>query len=281
MNYRQLYRKGSEILLQGEVPDAELDARLLLEFVCRITRNDLLVHGDRECELALENRYLEMIEKRKKRIPLQQLTGQQDFMGLTFKVDENVLVPRPDTEILVEEVMKDLHGGMRILDLCTGSGCILISLLHYSNECSGVGVDISDKALKVAAENAQMLVPEEDYLFLQSDLYEKVEGKFDLLVSNPPYIPSKVVDTLMPEVREHEPRIALDGSEDGLLFYRKIMEGCRDHLNPGAAIFFEIGFDQADQVSKLLEESGCLEIRVVQDYAGLDRVVTGIWTGGR
>lgn len=277
MTYRDLYRMGCS-QLEG-IPDGDLDARLLLEHVCGTARNDLLVHGDREVTCEKQESYLEMIFRRTQRIPLQQITGQQDFMGMTFRVDENVLIPRQDTEILVEEVLRDLHGGSRILDLCTGSGCILISLLRYSNECVGVGTDISKKALEIARRNALELIPEESYQFLESDLFEKVEGKFDILVSNPPYIASAAVDGLMPEVRDHEPRIALDGREDGLYFYRRILGECPAHLLGGATVFFEIGYDQAEAVSGLMREAGFYEIRVIKDYADLDRVVCGIWRG--
>lgn len=279
MTYQQLYRMGADRLEQAGVPDSALDARLLLEHVCHITRNDLLVHGDRECDPARQEEYRELLERRSQRIPLQQLTGQQNFMGLDFMVNEHVLVPRSDTEILVEEVMKDLHMGARILDLCTGSGCILISLLHYSNECEGVGVDLSPEALEVARRNAATLIPEKQYTFLESDLFEKVTGKFDVLVSNPPYIPSAVVETLMPEVKDHEPRMALDGMEDGLFFYRKILKECPAYLYGGATVFLETGYDQAQAVSELMEENGFYEIRVIKDYAGLDRVVCGILKG--
>lgn len=279
MTYQEMYRLGTERLKQAQVPDYQLDARLLLEYVCEITRSDLLAHGDTRCDEAKVQRYTEVLEERAKRIPLQQITGRQDFMGLSFQVSDRVLIPRQDTEILVEEVMKDLHGGMRILDVCTGSGCILVSLLHYSNDCQGVGVDISTEALEVAKKNAAGLVPEKEYLFLHSDLLEKVTGKFDVLVSNPPYIPSSVVDTLMPEVREHEPRIALDGMEDGLFFYRRILKECPEHLFIGAQVYFEIGHDQGEAVSELMRTAGCTEVRIVKDYSGLDRVVCGIWKG--
>ncbi len=277
MTYREAYQKGKTFL--EEVPEGDLDARLLLEFVCGTSRSDLLAHGDREVSREEQERYLELVSRRKSRIPLQQITGQQDFMGMTFQVDENVLIPRQDTEILVEEVLRDLHGGSRILDLCTGSGCILISLLKYSNECTGVGTDISGKALETARRNAAELIPEEAYQFLESDLFERVEGKFDVLVSNPPYIASAVIEDLMPEVRDHEPRAALDGGEDGLCFYRIILRECPAHLFGGASVFFEIGCDQADAVAGLMREAGFVEIRAVKDYAGLDRVVCGIWKG--
>lgn len=279
MTYQQLYANGKRILGEAGVPESDLDARLLLEFACEITRSDLLAHGDREASKEQEDLYQELLAKRSRRIPLQHLTGTQDFMGLSFVVNENVLIPRQDTEILVEEVMKDLHAGCSILDLCTGSGCILISLLNYSNECHGVGVDLSGKALEVARENAGRLIPDKDCTFLEGDLFENVEGKFDVLTSNPPYIPSKVVDGLMPEVREHEPRMALDGQEDGLHFYRRILKECPPYLNGGANVFFEIGHDQGEAVSILMREAGFMEIKIIQDYAGLDRVVTGVWVG--
>lgn len=279
MTYWELYRTGAERLEEAQVPDSALDARLLLEFVCRITRSDLLVHGDRECKEEDRERYLELIGERRKRIPLQQITGRQDFMGMTFQVNENVLIPRQDTEILVEEAMKGLHGGFRILDLCTGSGCILISLLRYSHGCSGVGADISPDALEVARENARNLIPEEQALFLESDLFEKIEGKFEILVSNPPYIASGILETLMPEVRDHEPVIALDGKKDGLYYYREIIKKCPEYLCGGAGVYLEIGYDQAAAVSELMRDAGFCGIRVVKDYAGLDRVVCGVWKG--
>lgn len=280
MTIQQLYEWGRKSLEEAGVPDSGVDARLLLEFACQISRSDLFVHGDRVPETQQEETYRGMIQKRSQRIPLQHLTGEQDFMGLTFRVNENVLIPRQDTEILVEEILKDMHGGMRILDICTGSGCILISLLNYSNECQGVGVDLSKEALEVARENAATLIPEEDCVFMESDLLEKVEGKFDVVVSNPPYIASDVIETLMPEVREHEPRMALDGREDGLYFYRRIIKESQPFLNGGAKMFFEIGFDQGEAVRNMMEESGFLEVNVMKDYAGLDRVVSGTWHSG-
>lgn len=274
MNYREAFETGKGALAAAGIEEAELDARLLLEEICGTDRNTLLVHGDRnvtEEELA---QYKEMLEKRSAHIPLQQIIGRQSFMGLDFYVDENVLIPRQDTELLVEEALQGLHDGMRILDMCTGSGCILLSLLKYSNDCEGIGADISEEALKVAERNRVQLGLE-NAAFIRSDLFEAVEGKFDLLVSNPPYICSDVIDTLMPEVREHEPRQALDGSADGLHFYRRILAECRAYLKPGGMLLFEIGYDQGEAVKRLMEENGFLEVEVKKDYGGLDRVVLG------
>lgn len=263
------------MLQSAGIEEAECDARLLLEYSCKISQSDLLAHGDRTAEPQDQAAYEDLLARRSSRIPLQLLTGVQEFMGLEFAVNGHVLIPRQDTEILVEEALRDLHDGMRILDMCTGSGCILISLLRYSNGCQGVGADVSRRALEVARENAGRLLEAGRAEFIQGNLFENVQGKFDLIVSNPPYIPRGVIETLMPEVREHEPRLALDGGEDGLFFYREILAKSGDYLYGGGRIFFEIGCGQAAEVSSLMEQAGFLDINVVKDYAGLDRVVYG------
>ena len=275
MEYQEIYRWGVLQLQEVGIEEAALDARLLLENICGTSRNDLLAHGKKEVPEEQHQSYVDCISKRKAHIPLQQIIGYQEFMGLTFKVTPDVLIPRQDTEILVEEVMRYLHDGMRILDVCTGSGCILLSLLHYSNDCEGTGCDISKEALVIAEENARLL--SEEAVFIQSDLFEHVEGKYEFIVSNPPYIPTEVIPTLMEEVREHEPIAALDGREDGLYFYRRIIKEAGKFLCPGGMLFFEIGFDQAESVSRLMEEAGFLEVTVCKDFAGLDRVVHGVY----
>ena len=280
MTYLSLHNSGKEILENSGVDEAALDARLLLEYVCGTDRNTLLAHPEREVsedEAALYNR---LIEKRAMRIPLQHITGIQSFMGLDFKVSPDVLIPRADTEVLVEEVMRELHDGMRLLDMCTGSGCILISLLKYSNDCSGTGTDISEAALKLAEENARSIIPEklESIRFKQGDIFEalKDDEKYDIIVCNPPYIESLVVDSLQPEVKEHDPRIALTDFGDGLSFYRRIIPGAKKFLNGGGRLYFEIGYDQGDAVSRLMQENDYMNIEVIKDYGGNDRVVYGI-----
>lgn len=283
MTYREFYEYGKQKLVAAGIEEAALDARLLLEYICRTDRNELIIHADRERSSIEEQFYKTVIEKRASHIPLQHITGEQEFMGLSFQVNAHVLIPRQDTEILVEEAMRYLGDGMRILDMCTGSGCILLSLLKYSNECEGVGIDISREALKIAQENAQRL--QLDAVFLEGDLFlplknfkseRTLDTLFDMIVSNPPYIETRIIDTLMPEVRLHEPLGALDGGEDGLYFYRKIVAKAPKYMRKGAYLFLEIGCAQAQAVTVLMQAAGFVRIQVLKDYAGLDRVVFGM-----
>ena len=273
MNRKEAYELGISRLADAGIEEAKSDTLLLLDGICHVTRNDILLHGEEVLEDGLTQAYLEALTKRCERIPVQYITGVQNFMGLDFMVNENVLIPRFDTEILVEEVMKNLHDGFSILDMCTGSGCILLSLLHYSNECKGVGVDVSEAALTVAKSNCDKLGL--NATFIQSDLFANVSGKYDIIVSNPPYIKSDVIPTLMEEVKGHEPMLALDGMEDGLFFYRKIVDESPEYLNGGGMLFFEIGYDQGEDVSLLMTDAGFKDVKVIKDYAGLDRVVFG------
>lgn len=278
MNRKEAYETGIRTLTGAGITEAKTDTILLLEGICHVDRNDIYVHGEQELSAEAEKLYVEALKKRTEHVPVQQITGMTNFMGLTFGVNEHVLIPRFDTEILVEEVLKELQDGNHILDLCTGSGCILLSLLHYSNDCMGTGVDISALALTVAERNAKALALSAEWL--ESDLFENVKDQYDIIVSNPPYIKTRVIETLMPEVKEHEPMLALDGKEDGLFFYRRIIEESTAYLNGGGRLFFEIGYDQGEEVSSLMKQKGYQEVKVVKDYAGLDRVVSGILFGG-
>lgn len=276
MKYKELYAYGSDRLKKAGIAEAALDARLLLEHVCHTDRNDLLLHGDKEIAEEQQENYVNCIRRRTAHEPLQYITGEQEFMGLTFEVNPQVLIPRQDTETLVEETMRILHDGMNILDMCTGSGCILLSLMKYSNNCSGIGADISEEALKVARRNAERLQIE-DVRFMQSNLFDKIEERFDVIISNPPYIKSGVIPELMEEVRDYEPIGALDGTENGLFFYDAIIKEAPQYLNRGGYLLFEIGCDQAEEVSVRMENAGFKAVSVVKDLAGLDRVVYGYY----
>ena len=212
MTLREAVGEGAARLEKAGVPEAELDAWYLLEWTAGVSRSHYLAYPTEALTEEQERRFLDALALREQRIPLQHITGEQEFMGLSFLVNDQVLVPRQDTELLVEEALKYLKPGMRFLDLCTGSGCILLSLLHYCPGAEGIGADLSPGALEMAEKNRDRLgLPAR---LVQSDLFEKIEGSFDLIVSNPPYIPSGAIPGLMEEVRTHEPLMALDGHED-------------------------------------------------------------------
>ena len=278
MTLKQAYEYGQEQLKNAEIDDAALDAWYLLEYVTGVSRAMYFLDMNREISLEQETKYCSYVATRAKHVPLQHITGVQEFMGLEFLVNEHVLVPRQDTEVLVECVLEDLKSGMHILDMCTGSGCILLSLLKLCgmSNVKGVGVDISEEALKVAKKNAEKL--EVNARFISSDLFCDVEGKYDVIVSNPPYIRTSVIEELKEEVKFHDPFIALDGKEDGLYFYRRIVEESPKYLIKGGKLYFEIGHDQGEDVSKLMKDAGFVDVTVKKDLAGLDRVVFGMYS---
>lgn len=277
MTLREACLYGERRLMEAGVPESGLNGWLLLEYVSGCTRSHYLAYPEEELSEKEEQDFLAALKLRCKRVPLQYITGVQEFMGHTFLVNDQVLIPRQDTELLVEETLKYLKPGMRFLDLCTGSGCILLSLLLGCPEAFGTGADISPGALKAAERNREHLGQEA--LLVESDLFEQIEGCFDVIVSNPPYIRSREIPELMDEVRIYEPLSALDGHEDGLYFYRKIAKESPSYLKAGGRLYLEIGYDQGLSVPRLLEEQGFCEIEVKKDLAGLDRVVKGIYPG--
>ena len=280
--YRELYEEGRRILEQAGLPDAALDARFLLEEVCGTNLQTLLVFPEKKVTEEEVNQYRAFVQRRKDREPTAMILGEWDFMGLTFRLNKSTLIPEQDTEVLVETALEELkrrglrEAPLRILDLCTGSGCILLSLLHELRNAGGLGTDLSEEALEAARENAVRLGLQERAAFRQGDLWEPVgDERFDLIVSNPPYVPTDVIPTLEPEVRCGEPYAALDGGEDGLVFYRRIMEEAAGHLKPSGIIIVESGFDEAAQIAALMQDQKLRGIRTVKDYGGLDRVVLG------
>lgn len=345
---------GKKILKNAGIAEADLDAWYLFEQIFGISRaqyflcareniagstaqkiavqeqhGDLLESGNAlECaELWLKEKlsaYEHALKKRAARIPLQQIIGQQEFMGLSFFVNEHVLIPRQDTETLVELVLQEQKDkDISILDMCTGSGCIAVSLKKLGGYAHVEGADISEESLKVAKRNSEEILENNDVnndavnsrteqiqnctnltnnqnkqdnseermvsevrrvsqtgvTFRRSDMFSSFRGteQFDVIVSNPPYIPSAVIEELEPEVRDHEPRGALDGTADGLYFYRILAEECAKHLTPGGHVYFETGYDQGAAVKELLDIHGFKDTRVIQDLAGKDRVVCGAW----
>ena len=273
MTYREAIDLGEKILKEAGVVDAKNDAWLLLTMVCKIDRTYYFVHMDEEIDTESMLEFKSVLKKRSERIPLQYITGEQEFMGLNFKVNSNVLVPRQDTECLVEEALKYIRPGMKVLDMCTGSGCIIVSIMKNVANVEGYGADISKQALLVAKENA--LNNHVPVTFERSDLFENITGKYDVIVSNPPYIRTNEIQGLMPEVSLFEPVEALDGKEDGLFFYRKMVKESKNYLNPNGIILFEIGCDQGADVSNMLIYAGYRNVRVIKDLARNDRGVIG------
>lgn len=273
MTFREAISFGEEKLNIAGIEDAKNDAWLLLTYVCKIDRTYYYVHMDEQMSAEQVAEYESVLNKRAEHVPLQYITGMQEFMGLPFHVNDAVLIPRQDTETLVEEALKVVRPGMKVLDMCTGSGCILISILKNVVDVEGFGYDISKQSINVAKENAKL--NNVTATFERSDLFEEVTDTFDVIVSNPPYIPTDVIGGLMPEVAMFEPMQALDGKEDGLHFYRRIIEVASNYLNPNGMLLFEIGHDQGEAVSSLMKEAGYKEVRVVKDLAENDRVVIG------
>ena len=275
MKLSELYGLFVDTLNTSGFAEAESDSRLVFEYIAGIDRVKLTLEGDRELEPGVEEKLKAALAKRLTHMPVQYITGYQNFMGLEFMVSKDVLIPRMDTETLVEEVLRLGLSNVRVLDICTGSGCILLSILKYVYGSSGVGVDISDGALGVAKANSEALGI--DATFIKSDMFENIpkDERFDIVVSNPPYIRSDVIGTLMSEVKDYEPLLALDGSEDGLKFYRIIADRAPEYLNNGGMLFLEIGYDQGAEVSALLSAAGFTDVEVIKDLSGLDRVVSG------
>ena len=273
MTYREAIETGTRILQKENIADAKIDAWYLLQMACKIDRNFYYLHEEDELTAEQQSEYESTVHKRAEHVPLQYIIGEQEFMGLKFKVNSNVLIPRQDTETLVEEALRVAKPGMRVLDLCTGSGCIIISLAKNVADISCTGSDISKQALLVAKENAK--ANEVEVEWERSDLFENISGTFDLIVSNPPYIPTGEIPGLMPEVRDFEPVDALDGKEDGLYFYRIITEKSPEYLTSDGYLYFEIGYDQGEAVSAMMRQCGYTQVEVIKDLAGNDRVVKG------
>lgn len=268
--YNELLQTAREFLNKNGVADADLDAWYLLAHVFGIDRADFFIYRNDVVSQEKALHYRMLIKKRASHIPLQYIIGRQEFMGLEFEVNENVLIPRQDTELLVEEVLK-ICQGKSVLDMCTGSGCIIVSLAKLGSIKTAVGSDISIKAIELAEKNSKRHNVKVN--FIQSDLFDSIVGSYDIIVSNPPYIKSADLKTLMPEVKDHEPRQALDAGPDGLIFYKRIIDDIKRFLNPGGYVFFEIGYDQGEAVSNMLDLSGLVDITIKKDFSDLDRIV--------
>ncbi len=257
MTIKQALTKGMIMLKSNQIDSPKLKARLLLQYVLDLKREQIIIYDNKEITQAQERAYMQNIEKLIKGIPLQHITNTQEFMKMNFYVNGDVLIPRPDTEVLVEEVIKlgKENRNPSILDLCTGSGAIAVALAKYLPNAQIYASDISKKALEIAQTNAKNNDVADRIKFIKSDLFEKFKGmKFDIIVSNPPYIRTALIKTLDAEVQK-EPMLALDGGKDGLNFYRKITEEAYPHLKFGSYLCFEIGYDQKEEVMQIIQDA--------------------------
>ena len=286
---RQLLKEGEARLAENGIENSTMEARYLLEYICDFSWAQYLMQADTEADPQEEYKFLKLIDQRCTHYPLQYIMGSADFMGIDFMVNDSVLIPRLDTEVLVETILDkaNIEGGS-FIDMCTGSGCIAVSLMVHGKYAKGMGVDISKRALDTARLNGFFNRDRwmrdgrnvDSLTWIHSNLFENLVGDdcvetFDMIVSNPPYIPAEVIETLMPEVRDHEPRLALEAADEGLEFYKKITQEAVNWLKPEGWLFYEIGCEQGEAVSQILKENGFRDIHTVKDLAGLDRVVYG------
>lgn len=290
---KELLQIGETALTKAGCSDPRIDAEILMCHLLSLTKSQLFIKYPSLLDEKTCHEYFELVDRRSTGVPVQYITGEQEFMGLSFRVNEHVLIPRQDTETLVEEVMESIkdrrqkgrsHGeNYRILDLCCGSGAIGLSLAKLVQDVKVTASDISEKALTVAKENAKGIGVEKKVKFVQGDLFASLRKglgskKYHYILSNPPYIPRNVIPSLQREVREHEPILALDGGEEGLDFYRRILAEAPDYLSKNGILFMEIGYDQGEALGRLIAESGKYQAwEIIKDLAGLDRIVKCIF----
>ncbi len=284
MTLKELYDTGTDILEDAGVDSPECDAMYLLEHVTGLDRGAYLLNKDKEVQQAVAGRYLELIDVRKRHVPYQYITGGAYFYGYRFFVDSSVLIPRLDTEVLAEKCLELLPAGGKVLDMCTGSGCIAVTIKAQRPDADVSAADISEKALEIAQKNAGSILEKNGtgtagkIKFIRSDLFENIDGgeEFDMIVSNPPYVTDDEYENLMPEVRDHEPKLALTAGREGLDIYKRLIPAAFDYLKDGGTLALEIGCSQADAVKEILSGCGFKDIRVTKDLAGLNRVVTAL-----
>ena len=275
MTNQKLMAQGVTFLKNAAVEEPEDNARRLFYHVTGLTMTTYALEMGEEANDGVLEAYRHLLEKRARHIPLQQLTGSADFYGRDFSVDDHVLIPRYDSETLIEAILPELKEGDHLLDIGTGSGCLILTLLLENETVRGLAADISDKALLKAGQNAEKWQVTDRISFIKSDLFSNIPGEYDIILSNPPYIRTDVIKGLAPEVRDHEPLTALDGGEDGLDIYRRLIPEALNHLKVGGKLFLEIGYDQGESVRQLMESAGFSEVRLIKDLGGNDRVLWG------
>lgn len=278
MNIKEIRKIAIENLIKSNIEDSNTKISILLQYLLSMSKTEIMLHENMELDETQKEEIFKCVEEIIAGKPIQYITHHQEFMGLDFYVDENVLIPQPDTEILVEEALHMINRkneNIRILDLCTGSGAIAVSIENYALDRNIIKIyasDISAEALEIARKNAILNNEETNIRFIKSNMFENINDKFDIIVSNPPYIETQTIANLSKEV-QNEPHIALDGGADGLAFYRIIAKEAKKYLNRNGWILFEIGYNQKEAVSNLLQEEKHENITCIKDLNGNDRVI--------
>lgn len=279
MKIKEALKKANQILIQNNIDEVFFKSRILLAHILNVEKEYLIIHDDEVLLSLQENEFFEKVNKLCSGVPIQYLTNSQEFMGVNFYVDKNVLIPQPDTEILVENVIsiiknlqKSCQKEITVLDLCTGSGIIGVCLKKYLQNVNVLSSDISSNALEIAKKNANLQNVKID--FIKSDLFENIDEKFDVIVSNPPYIKTDKINELSKEVK-NEPRLALDGGQDGLDFYRRIIKESTNFFRKTGYLALEIGYDQKEAVENLFKNFKYKEIKIFKDLSDIERVIIG------
>ena len=275
MNYQEIINQGSKILKLNNINSFNLDSEILLSSILRLDRSKLILNLNKKVEEKDKKSYFNFIDRRKKNEPIAYIIGYKEFWKNKFKVDNNVLIPRPDTEILVEQTLNkiDKNSSKRILDIGTGSGCVLLAILKERNKCHGIGIDISKKAIKLAKYNAKIQHIRNRIKFFNSDIDNFCRGKYDLIVSNPPYIKYFAINDLDNDIKNYEPKVALDGGIDGYSKIRLIIKKSSTLLKRKGKLILEVGLGQIRETKKILELNGFYINRVAKDLAGISRCI--------
>ena len=275
MKYQEILNEGSKILKLNDIRSYNLDSEILLSSTLKLDRSQLLLNLDKRIENQEKKFFFNFIERRSKNEPIAYITGYKEFWKSKFKVNKNVLIPRPDTETIIEQVLNelDINSSKKILDIGTGSGCIIISILNERKKCFGVGIDISKNAVKLAKYNAKIQHIDNRIKFLNSDIDNFCGDKYDLIISNPPYIKHHEINGLEKDIKNHEPKVALDGGIDGYNKIRLIIEKSSILIKKKGKLFLELGIDQTRETLKILNLNGFFKTKVIKDLANKNRCI--------
>ena len=275
MKYQEILNQGSRILKLKDIKSFDLDSQILLSSILKLDRSQLLINLDKKIENNEKKNFFKFIKRRSRNEPIAYITGYKEFWKSSFKVDNNVLIPRPDTETIIEQVLKelDIYSSKKILDIGTGSGCIIISILNERKRCFGVGIDVSKNAVKIAKYNAKIQHIDNRIKFFNSDIDNFYTGKYDLIISNPPYIKHHKINGLEKDIKNHEPKVAINGGIDGYDKIRLIIKKSSILIKKRGKLFLELGINQTKETLKILNLNGFYKTKVIKDLASKNRCI--------